>query len=158
MYMYVMYLFTAVHAVPTPIVIISPSGFIQGAVVGSFELIKCILSTVSGVESSSVMISWRGPGGNTIMNNARITIRPITFRGNTYTESLRFEYLAEGDNGTYTCNVMILDTSNTQSLKLQSLIGNVYLHLCHKMHYSFITFYFIKPSIYYYYVCTYTCV
>ena len=112
------------HTVPTPTVTISPSGLIQGAMVGNPQVINCTVSTVSGVESSSVMISWMGPGGGSIMNDSRVTISPTTSSGNTYTSSLQFTYLMEGDEGTYTCNVMILDTSGSQSVELQSLAGN----------------------------------
>ena len=92
---------------------------------GSPEVVNCTVSTVSGVESSSVMISWMGPGG-VILNDSRVTISPTTSSGNTYTSSLQFTYLMEGDEGTYTCNVMILETSGSQSVELQSLISKFY--------------------------------
>ena len=110
--------------VPAPTVTISPSGPIQGAMVGSPQVINCTVSTVSGVESSSVMISWMGPGGGSIMSDSRVTISPITSSSNTYTSSLQFTYLMEGDEGTYTCNVIILETSGSRSVELQSLTGN----------------------------------
>ena len=110
-----------VSTVPTPTVTISPSGPIQGAMVGSPQVISCIVSTVSGVDCSSVMISWMGPGGGSIVSDSRVTIGPIISSGNTHTSSLQFTYLMEGDEGTYTCNVMILDTSGSQSIELQSL-------------------------------------
>ena len=87
---------------------------------GSPQVINCTMSTVSGVESSSVMISWIGPGG-VIANDNRVTISPTTSSGNTYTSSLQFSYLMEGDEGTYTCNVMILETNGSQNVELQSL-------------------------------------
>ena len=87
---------------------------------GSPQVINCTVSTVSGVESSSVMISWMGPGG-VITNDSRVTISPTTSSGNTYTSSLQFIYLMEGDEGTHTCNVMILDASRSQSVVLESL-------------------------------------
>ena len=88
---------------------------------GSPQVINCTVSTVSGVELSSVMISWMGPGGGSIISDSRVTISPTTSSGNTYTSSLEFTYLMEGDEGTYTCNVMILGTSGSQSVELQSL-------------------------------------
>ena len=97
--------------VPVPAVTISPSDPIQGAMVGSPQDIQCIVSTVSGVELSSVMISWMRPGGESITNDSRVTISPTTSSGNNYTSSLQFTYLMEGDEGMYTCNVMILETS-----------------------------------------------
>jgi len=35
--------------------------------------------------------------------------------------TLNFMYLMEGDEGTYTCNVMILETSGSASVELQAL-------------------------------------
>ena len=85
---------------------------------GSPQVINCTVSTVSGVESSSVMISWMGPGRDPIISDSRVTISPATSSGNTYTSSLQFTYLMEGDEGTYTCNVMILETNGSQSVEL----------------------------------------
>ena len=128
MYYYATINFIVMHAVPTPVLTISPSGPIQGAMVGSPQNISCRVNTVSGVESSSVMISWMGPGGPITTTNGRVSIGSVTDNGNNiYTSSLQFTYLMEGDEGTYTCNVMILDTSGSQSVELQSLTGNVYL-------------------------------
>ena len=91
--------------------------------VGSPQVINCTVSTVSGVQSSSVMINWTRPG--VITNDSRVTISPTTSSGNTYTSSLQFTYLMEGDEDTYTCNVMILDTSESQSVELESLTSKV---------------------------------
>ena len=111
--------------VPTPTVSITPSGPIQGAMVGSPQDIQCTVSTVSGVELSSVMISWMGPGGDTIRNDSRVTISPTSGSGNNYTSSLQFMYLMEGDEGTYECNVIILETNQSRSTKLSNLTGKV---------------------------------
>ena len=95
---------------------------------GSPQVINCTVSTVSGVESSSVIISWIGPGGIITATNGRVSIGSVTDDGNNmYTRSLQFTYLMEGDEGTYTCNVMILDTSGSQSVELQSLTSELYL-------------------------------
>ena len=95
---------------------------------GSPQVINCTVSTVSGVESSSVMISWIGPGGNINATNGRVSIGSVTAGGNNmYTRSLQFTYLMEGDEGMYTCNVMILETSVPQSVEQQSLTSKLYL-------------------------------
>ena len=92
----------------------------------SRQVINCTVSTVSGVESSSVMISWMGPGGSITTTNGRVSIGSVTDDGNNmYTRSLQFTYLMEGDEGTYTCNVMILDASGSQSVELQSLTSKL---------------------------------
>ena len=100
-----------------------PSDSIQGAMVGSPQDIQCIVSTVSGVELSSVMISWMGPGGESITNDSRVTISPTTSSGNNYTSSLQFTYLMEGDEGVYTCNVMILETNVLDFTIINTLAG-----------------------------------
>ena len=97
---------------------------------GSPQDITCTVSTVSGVESSSVMISWIGPRGSITTTNGRVSIGSVTDDGNNmYTRSLQFTYLMEGDEGSYTCNWMIpLDISRSQSVELRSLTGMYCLH------------------------------
>ena len=92
---------------------------------GSSQIIECTVSTVSGVEFSAVIISWMGPEGDSITSDSRVTISPTTSSGNNYTSSLQFDYLMEGDEGTYTCNVMILETSESYSVDLQPLTGKL---------------------------------
>ena len=94
---------------------------------GSPQVINCTVSTVSGVQSSSVIISWTGPAGS-ITNDSRVTISPTTSSGNTYSSSLQFTYLMERDEGTYTCNVIIVDNSGSQSIEIKSLISKFKLH------------------------------
>ena len=96
---------------------------------GSPQVINCTVSTVIGVESSSVMISWMGPGGGSTINDSRVTISETTSSNNNYSSSLQFTYLMEGDEGTYTCDVMILETSVSQSVEIQSLTSELLLHL-----------------------------
>ena len=96
--------------------------------VGSPQDIQCIVSTVSGVELSSVMISWMGPGGESITNDSRVTISPTTSSGNNYTSSLQFTYLMEGDEGIYTCNVMILETTSSSAIEIDKLTGKNIRH------------------------------
>ena len=95
--------------------------------VGSPQDIDCIVNTtVPGVTSAN--ISWTGPGGVSIMNvTNRVTISPTTSTGNIFTSSLQFDYLMEGDEGLYICNVMILENSTTQSIELQSLTGKYFV-------------------------------
>ena len=109
--------------VPVPGITIIPYNHTFEAMVGSPQDIQCIVSTVSGVELSSVMISWMGPGGESITNDSRVTISPTTSSGNNYTSSLQFTYLMEGDEGNYTCNVMILDTNERCYIELHDLTG-----------------------------------
>ena len=123
--------------VPTPTVNITPSGPIQGATVGSPQDIQCTVSTVSGVELSSVMIIWMGPGGDAITNDSRVIISPTSGSGNNYTSSLQFMYLMEGDEGTYECNVMILETNGSDTVQISSVAGKLLknTHGCLWMYY-----------------------
>ena len=130
--------------VPTPAVTISPSGPIQGAMVGSPQVINCTVSTVSGVERNSVIITWMiaeggsvgGSGGNfgvidIIMSNDRVTIIPVTsIGGYNYTSSLQFTYLMEGDEGIYICDVMILETSETNLVDIENITSECVVYIC----------------------------
>ena len=88
--------------------------------VGDLLTVECRVDTVPGVSSSSVMISWTAPGGvGSIMNDSRVTISPTTSSGNVFTSSLQFIYLTERDNGTYTCNWTILQSSGSETVELQ---------------------------------------
>jgi len=130
--MFLCYVFIS-STVPPPTVTISPSGPIEGAMVGNSQMMECRVSTVSGVELSSVMISWMGPRGVTIRNDSRVTISPTSSSGNNYTSSIQFTYLMEGDNGTYTCNVMILDMNRSASIVLEmylSKLHSIYWYTC----------------------------
>ena len=91
--------------------------------VGSPQDIQCIVSTVSEVELSSVMISWMGPGGESITNDSRVTISAIISSGNNYTNNLQFTYLMEGDEGVYTVSVTILDTMQLQTSEINTPIS-----------------------------------
>ena len=91
--------------------------------VGSPKEIHCTVSTVSGVELSSVMISWMGPGGDTVRNDSRVTISPTASLINDYISTLEFAYLMEGDEGIYTCDVMILETPGSDFIEISNLTG-----------------------------------
>ena len=64
------------------------------------------------------MISCMGPGNSSVKIDCRVTISPAASGGNTFTSSLQFTYLMEGDEGTYTCNVMILESNVSQSVEM----------------------------------------
>ena len=97
--------------------------------VGSPQEIHCTVSTVNGVEPHFVLISWMGPEGDTITNDSRMTISPIISINNDYISTLEFTYLMEGDEGIYTCNVMILETTATEFIEISNLTGKLTLSL-----------------------------
>jgi len=104
---------------------IVPSGPIEGISVGTPQDIQCRVRTASGVELSSVMISWIGPEGDTITNNSRVTISQTSGSGVKYYSSLQFMYLTVEDEGTYACNVRILKASTSESLQIRDLVGKL---------------------------------
>ena len=100
---------------------ISLPGTIQGVMVGTPLMIQC---TVSEVESGSVVISWMGPGGD-ITSGVRVT---IICTGSIST--LNFVYLMEGDEGTYTCNVMSsMGISRSEAVEIDTLTGKSFSKL-----------------------------
>ena len=108
-------LYTTIHA---PTDTMSPPGIIQRALVGSPKVVNCTATIISGLESNFTL-TVMGPGGNIDATNGRVFIGPITAVGNNlYIRSLFFTYLMEGDEGTYTCNLMILGISGSQSFLL----------------------------------------
>ena len=119
---------TFVPTVPLPTITTSPSGTVQGAMVGDPLLVQCIVDTVDGVESSLVNINWMGPGGDLIVNTSRETVSQITSSNNTYNSSLHFTSLYEDDTGVYMCFVMILETNELSSFEIQALAGMCNTH------------------------------
>ena len=117
------YIHTYIHTVPPTTITTSPSGTVQGAVVGDPLLVQCMVDTVDGVESSLVNISWMGPGGDLIVNTSSVTVSHTTSSDNTYNRSLIFTKLFEDDAGIYTCSVLIFENNRSSSFELQSLVG-----------------------------------
>jgi len=118
-----MYVFSTV---PNFFVATSPAGSLQEAMVDSYQTIQCMIITVSGVKQDSIMINWIGPRGNTITNTSRITIYPLTFNdsnstNNYFFSTLEFVHLMEGDEGSYVCNVSILQLTLFVEIELGSL-------------------------------------
>ena len=86
---------------------------------GSPQVINCTATTSTLLD---VVFNWIGPSGN-IVDDSRVTISPTTSSGDTYTSSLQFDYLMEGDEGTYTCVVSLLSSNNSDSVNISALTG-----------------------------------
>ena len=110
-------------AVPTPDVSVVPHDSIDRAIVGSPQEIHCTVSTVSGVEPHLVMITWVGPDGDNFTSDNRVTIIPLISINNDYISTLEFTYLMEGDEGIYTCEVMVLETTASDYVEMKNLTG-----------------------------------
>ena len=118
-----------------PTVTLSPPDRIQGAMVGSPLTIQCIANATNVLDDNDVMFTWAEPGGDTIFNDSRVTIKPTTSSGRNYTSSLQISYLMEGDEGAYTCNVTTFDKTGSATALLDPIIGNcmfniVFHHVC----------------------------
>jgi len=87
--------------------------------------LNCRVITVNGVDSSSTTFIWVGPDRDTITDNSRMLTQTVSVN-NTHTSSIQFTYLMEGDNGTYTCNVMILETNGSASVELRTLASKLH--------------------------------
>ena len=105
-------------------IIVSLSGPVRAAEVGSTQTIQCKASMVAGSRFDSITVSWIGPGGDSIINGNRITITN-GFDGNSYTSSIQFAYLMEGDEGTYTCNVTSSSGVNEVKVDIDTLTSNI---------------------------------
>ena len=108
------------HVVPEPpTIFISPSGPIQGAMVGSPQDISCTAITPTLLD---VVFNWTGPNGS-IVDDSRVTISQTVVNGDNYTSVLQFAYLMEGDEGNYTCVVSLLSVNNSGSVEISPLTG-----------------------------------
>jgi len=96
----------------------------QPIMVGSSQEIQCTAQVpFNGVEPKSVMFNWTGPNGIFIANDNTITIYSKNSSTNTFTSTLNFSYIMEGDEGKYTCNVMILRTAKSSNITIGTLNG-----------------------------------
>jgi len=66
-----------------------------------------------------VILTWVGPDG-VIIQDDRVSIIPTFVDGNTYTTIVQFDYLMEGDEGVYSCDVTIGENVETSSVVLQN--------------------------------------
>ena len=101
------------HTVPAPSVNVAILNN-KNRTVGSPLFLGCSVTVVSGI-SSKVDIVWT-KNGDLVEETSDDRIR-ISDDGN-YTSTLQFLYLSEVDEGVYSCNVTILDVSNSSLVEL----------------------------------------
>ena len=111
-----------IHSIAT-----SPNGSLQGVMVGSNHTIQCMISTTSGVFLNSVMVTWIGLTGLPLTNGSRITINPLMLSSDNstvnITSSLQLMNLMEGDQGSFVCDVLILQTNISIAVEIGRFIG-----------------------------------
>ena len=98
--------------------------------VGSPLFLGCSATVVSGI-SSKVVINWTKNGDLVDTSDDRIQ---ISDDGN-YNSTLQFLYLSEVDEGVYTCNVTILNVSNSSLVELNKFNSKfdvliLYIKMC----------------------------
>ena len=108
---------------PVPRISLQPSGLLQGFV-GEMQNIICSVTITSAIDPNSVELTWTN-NDSIITTDNRVTITPTNITENpssfTYSTTIQFAYLMEGDEGNYTCNVTVNDMMESHSTTLQNL-------------------------------------
>ena len=100
-------------------------GTTDSVIIGQPYSLECIVNMREEVNTNIVKIDWIGPLGS-ITNGSRIAIHPIVSNDTMiFNGTLQFLYLSPNDNGTFTCNVTILelDISQSQMYQLDNITG-----------------------------------
>ena len=125
-----------VCVVPVPRILLQPSGFLQG-VVGEMQDIICSVTISSAIDPDSVQLTWTNANSIITADN-RVTIIPTNITDNpfsfTYITTIQFAYLMEGDEGTYTCNIMVDEMMESNSITLQNF-RSMYIYILCKCNY-----------------------
>ena len=108
---------------PVPRISFQPSGFLQGDV-GEMQDIICSVTITSAIDPDLVKLTWTYDDSN-ITTDDRVTVIPTIITENpssfTYSTTIQFVYLMEGDEGNYTCNIAVDDMMESYSTTLQNL-------------------------------------
>ena len=100
--------------------------------------IVCSVTINSRIHPDSVELTWTN-NDSIITTDNRVTITPTNITENsssfTYTTTIQFAYLMEGDEGNYTCDVTADDMMESHSITLQNLTSMyvctyVYMFTC----------------------------
>ena len=96
------------------------------------QSIVCSVTINSAIDRNSVELTWRS-NDSIITADNRVTITPTNITESpssfTYTTTIQFAYLVEGDEGNYTCNVIVDDMIESHSIILQNLLSMLYLNI-----------------------------
>ena len=103
---------------PNPRIFIKPNYSRQPTIGEPHDLI-CLIALSSTAQSSSVNLAW-----NFTSNDDRVTVIPTTITtddsiGIVYTTVIQFDYLIEGDEENYTCNLTIGGDSAESTFNLE---------------------------------------
>ena len=109
--------------VPVPRISFQPSDYLRG-VVGEMQDITCSVTITSSIDPDSVELTWTNANSIITADNrvtiisTNVTENPFSF---TYTTTIQFAYLMEGDEGNYTCILEVDDMIETHSTTLENL-------------------------------------
>ena len=88
--------------------------------------IICSVTITSAVDPDSVELTWANAQSIITADN-RVTVIPTIITENpssfTYTTTIQFAYLMEGDEGNYTCNITVDDIMMKSQYIVQNLRG-----------------------------------
>ena len=94
--------------------------------VGKPYSIQCSVEMSEKVDSSIIKIDWSGPDGYIITNDSRINIHPtVSVDGIIHNSTLQFLYLSQNDSGSFVCNVTLVDTTLSQTFKLENITSKL---------------------------------
>ena len=99
---------------PVPRISHQPSVLLHG----STGDIMCSVTITSAIDPNSVELTWTNADSIITADN-RVTVTPTIITENpssfTYTTTIQFASLTDGDKGNYTCNVTVDDMLKSQS-------------------------------------------
>ena len=131
--------------VPVPRILFQPSEI----VVGETQDIICLLTINS---ANSVELIWTN-NDSIITADNRVTITSTIITDNsssfTYTTTIQFAYLMEGDEGNYTCKVTVDNMTESRSVTLQNLISTyvcMFTYLLNTLIYMYALFIYSTQS------------
>jgi len=105
-------------------------GAVKNLNVGAPYEIQCNVYTDQLVHSDLVNITWIGPNNNIIVTDNRINVIHITSNGNNHTSTLQFLYLSHEDEGLYTCNIAVMNSSDSESFELKRILSKLHILTC----------------------------
>ena len=111
--------------VPVPTISFQPSGS-QQRIVGEMQDIICSVTITFEADPDSVELTWTN-ASSIITPDDRVTVLPTNITRNsfrfTYTTIIQFDYLMEGDEGSYICNFTLdgMTKSRSATLHLRSM-------------------------------------
>ena len=119
------------YVAPTPRIFLRPNYLQQGTIGEPHDLV-CAIVLSSTTQTSLVNLTWHFTSNDT----TRVTVIPTNITtddsiGIIYTTVIQFDYLMEGDDGNYTCFLVINRDSAESTFDLEIIskcdVANLYV-------------------------------